>query len=334
MFGSIWRWTRQTLRSHETVPPLPAEPVVRKIVVPGSGGQPYPALAAILRSFAGDATPPDHVLLGDSVCERVSKHDADRRTLVEILAAGVAPRCLLALTRSAHHPAVYRLLLSALELQPRRPTTGILIAINPRCFSPQWDLNPDWQLDAETCALEDYRRRRRPELPEIPDVYADPEAHRRFEELPVRYELSDLSTIGAFRSVVRQVPGSDDEKARRTREIFIFHYAHRLTRDHRRLTALRDCVDLSRRLVTRATYYLTPINVEAGARHVGPGFLEVVRANAETVGRAIRDSGGDFHDWSGALPESCFFHEDLATEHLNETGRTRLAALIAATALR
>jgi hypothetical protein len=64
--------------------------------------------------------------------------------------------------------------------------------------------------------------------------------------------------------------------------------------------------------------------MEAGVRYVGENFRAIIQSNAQVVRSAIR---GIF-DWSDILPEFAFFHEDLATEHLNETGRRALVKLI------
>lgn len=296
-----------------------------KIALPGSAGAPYPALSTLLKNYGPGGNPADILAFGDSVMMRVSKDDTDERHLAQMLEDALKPSSFVALTRSAHHPAIYRGLLAALMTMPRAPK-HIVLPINLRCFSPQWDANPDWQLSPELTALLTYHIHRHADLPPIPDVLQDAEAMQAYERMPVSYELSDIRTVGGFRDLVRN-PAAEVQAERR-KQIFIFHYTHRLATGHRRLQSLAWCAEASR-LIAEPVFYLTPINVEAGARIVGSRFVDIVRANAATVKEALQRRGVIVHDWSEGLPESAFFHEDTATEHLNQSGRGWLSAKIA-----
>jgi hypothetical protein len=170
-----------------------------------------------------------------------------------------------------------------------------------------------------------------PEAPfgAVTDVLHDAEAHRTFDATEVSYELSTARTIGDFKAVIAAGPVTDEDRLRRAREIFVYHYTHRLRPDNERLAALRRCLGLASGLAERVVLYATPINHEAGTRCVGDRFRGIVRANIAVLQDAAKDSGFELLDWSEMLAESAFFHEDLATEHLNETGRSRLAERIA-----
>ena len=220
--------------------------------MPGSNLQPYPALTSIVQHF-GPATSatPDVLMFGDSVAERVSRHDQDKRTIAEMVAETLKPKSLVSITRTAQNPALYSALLVALSMQPRRPRQ-LIIPVNLRCFSPQWHFNPDWQLTQELAVLSAYHADRNAAVPAIADVLHDPELHQAFERIPVRYGLSKLTTVGQFRDVVRRHPASDEERARRSREIFVFHYTHRIESDHPKLAALCECARLASRKAIRA----------------------------------------------------------------------------------
>ena len=322
----------QFLRLYEGLQPSAAPSVSQshaKVVLPGSNGLPYPTLADIIAHFGPTSTaPPEISMFGDSVAERVSRHDSDSRTLAQMVSDAVAPRTLLALTRSAHQPAIYEPLLRALLLQPRRPRV-LILPINLRCFSPQWMFSPDWQFAQEQKILAGYLADPKSPFGAVADVLHDAQAHRAFDVIEVSYELSAARTIGDFKTIIATKPATDGERLRRAREIFVYHYTHRLGPDNERLAVLRSCLKLASDLVERVVLYTTPINHEAGARCVGSRFGEIVRANVSVLKSAAGENGIELLDWSELLPETAFFHEDLATEHLNDVGRRQLATRIA-----
>jgi hypothetical protein len=120
-----------------------------KVVLAGSNGSRYQTLASIVVHYGQAATtPPEISMFGDSVAERVSRNDSDKRSLAQMVSENVAPRTFMALTRSAHQPDIYEPLIRAMLLQPRRPRV-LIVPVNLRSFSPQWMLSPDWHFAQE-----------------------------------------------------------------------------------------------------------------------------------------------------------------------------------------
>jgi len=133
--------------------------------------------------------------------------------------------------------------------------------------------------------------------------------------------------------MVHSVPDSAEQRHERAREIFNFHYACPVSKDHRKLRDLVRCVQILARLQCRTLVYLTPINVDGGTGLAGAEWRSALGANASTVLAALGEAAGPqlkVCDWSEALAAEYFFHEDLATEHLNQRGRAALAKRIAA----
>src|SRR6185503_2541212 len=60
-----------------------------RVAFPGSGGKPFPALAAIVREYGSAGAGPTVLILGDSVMERVSRDDTDTRPLGEMIKAAL-----------------------------------------------------------------------------------------------------------------------------------------------------------------------------------------------------------------------------------------------------
>lgn len=295
---------------------------------------PYAILKSLDDAYASGRRAPELLVLGDSVHYRVSRDDADRRTLSQMLSdrtleSGVHSLCL---NYSAYHPGVFAALLGALSRMPDRPAT-VVLPINLRCFSPQWYLHPDHAFFEEIQILDKHS----PGQP-IPEVsrQKNPASVEVFDTTPVSYSDSPLTTVGQFRLVTRADSRSDYQEAWRARQIAIFHYLYSLLPDHPRLL---DAVEMIRRAAAmgiRPIVYLTPINHQQGTRAVGDRFASGVDANVAVIRQELQSSvesaNGLFLDWSRLFDDRFFFHPGERTEHLNQAGRSRLADLIWATA--
>lgn len=317
------RWFAKTPSA--SVQPTPTEP---PLLFPGSDGNPFPALRAIVESCAESASTPDVLLFGDSVMERVSRHDADRRDLGNMVAAALPALRVLRISHSAFNPAIYAPLARVVARCPRVPSLTVL-PVNLRCFSPQWDLHPAWQFTQEIRSIETWLDDPTRPLAAIEDIRETPGFFAAYDAQPVDYPLSKLKTVGEFRATVRETPREEAAKDARAREIFVFHYTHALTPAHRRLEALKMAVETLRGAGSRVLLYLTPVNHEAGVRLVSDAFLKSLRHNVKVLQTKMADADVALYDWSVRMPADRFFHEDLATEHLNDLGRAELAALIA-----
>lgn len=289
--------------------------------------KPYPALAKLAANYDSRLTKGADILyLGDSVVERISWHDTDTRTLDRMVADNLAGKSLLCIAYAAYHFRVYYHLLEVLRYMRNRPK-AVILPINMRCFSPQWDLNPAWQFEEEIRALKAY-----PHARKIPAIRGNADALTFSDDeqnLELDLPYTDLKHLGQFLDIIKNIPPDPEGKFHRRKQIYILHYLNTLTRDHRRLQYLGRTFDLLNELSVRALLYITPINYEGGTRHVGDGFMNVVRANAKVVQDYIHpwlEKGQTcFLDLQEYLTSDHFFHADELTEHLNQSGRMILA---------
>lgn len=271
--------------------------------------------------------PPSVLYFGDSVVERVSRDDVDKRTLGEMVTERRGRERWLAVAHSAYHPGIYLALLRALQRMRHRPSL-LIVPINLRCFSPQWDLRPAYQFADELRALEHYVNEGVLPGPITP-VVETAEALAAYDAHRVTYPSSPHDRIGIFRAIVERKAETEQDRVARLEQIFKFHYTHPLHRDHRRLVQLRELVDLALSMKIEVFTYLTPINHEAGVRYAGTSF----RTECDTSVGTIRDTLGDrLVDWTRLLPATAFVQPDIANEHLNAGGRIALAEAIDRTA--
>lgn len=293
--------------------------------------RPYSKLMELVRSFDRSRTPPHVLYFGDSVVERVANEDTDRRPLNQMVLDALKKNYRgLSISHSAYNPEVFYHLLAALERMKHRPKI-VLLPINMRCFSPQWDLQPQWQHEEELQTLESYIKKPQAKIRAVTDrsMRIIPDSRiNAFNATYVDYPLTSLNRIGQFIEIIESKPDTEEQAAFRRKQIFIFHYTHPLAADHRKLVVLINMFALLARMDIKTFAYITPINVEAGERYVGPEFRSLVKANVDVLSnevlKHINPAIQSLRDYSFQCPSCAFFQDNLATEHLNQSGRLEL----------
>lgn len=286
-------------------------------------------LQALMADLERDGSEVDVLYLGDSVWERISTHDTDRRTLAEMVAARMPPDVTIrGVSHTSLHASVYLAIIRALQSFDLRPAV-VIVPVNLRSFSPQWWLNPAWQFPRAMRYLRSVIESRGGSA-----GFADPAvtSFDAFDATPVTCASSELATVGQFREVIASKP-ADDAAARRRREaIFAFHYLAAIDPGHERLKALCRLLETVDAMGATTVLEVTPVNQVGGVRLLGDAFEETVRANVATIRSAVTSCSPPgtlrFLDLSERLPQAGFFHDFEPTEHLNETGRAVVASEI------
>lgn len=295
--------------------------------------RPYPELTSLVMNYDSRKKAPQILYLGDSVLERVSWSDKDKRTLDRMVAAHLPDgKRLLCISHSAYHLKVYFHFLQILKCTCQKPEL-VILPVNMRSFSPQWDWNLAWQFDEEIHILKNYIKTPEMEIPVLGtsvDSIPLTEAEKMRE---VKYPFTELRRFGEFHDLIKSTPSTEDEKRDRKKQIYIFHYLHALSSNHPKLQALSMIVNLLRELSIDLLVYITPINYQGGIRFVGDEFCKTLRENTrvlrDLMSQFIEQETVRFLDLSETLSSQYFFHADEATEHLNQDGRTQLAKIIA-----
>ena len=305
----------------------------------------YKELAMLVESFdqhAGEA--PGILYFGDSVLERVSWNDNDTSTLGEMVSTRLKPNYnVCVISRTAYHPSIFLSLGQVLKITQKRPNL-LILPINIRCFSPQWDWEPLWQYDREILAIEKFCNdpfRRIPRLVPSNKLTSTHHMQNKFLKRTVKYPLTNFTRIGHFKELIATKPTETQAINHRWRQIIIYHYLHPLRSDNQKLRNMQKLIKLMHEMDILVFSYITPINYQAGKRIVGEEFTHIVSNNIATIFQAI--TGCQKHiclgcvwnqhrlvvaDWSTMLSENFFFHNNDPTEHLNEKGRSSLADAI------
>jgi hypothetical protein len=295
-------------------------------------GTPYTELVTLMELYDRPQCGPEVFYLGDSVVERVSRHDDDQRGLDEIVRESLLGQLKVAsVSHTAYHLGVFYHLIRALEKMRQRPKI-VILPINLRSFSPQWDLNPLWQFDQEVKALEQYLADSSYGSSTIKELVKSSEFFSQFDSTPISYPNTPFKYIGQFRAIINTRPETEELRKFRLEQIFTFHYMHQLTPDHPKLMCLDKITQLLLRMNISLVTYITPVNFQAGERYAGEAFSKTSKENAAIVSNIMQpyrqSSQINFLDFSHFLGSEYFFNKDDPTEHLNQEGRKKLANVI------
>ena len=294
-----------------------------------NGSVSYPELRRLIENYNRDLRVPSVLFLGDSVLLRISNHDVNTDTLDKMLSEKLGNKIdVFTVSHTAYHMKVYKSLISALFTTKSKPSL-VLLPINLRSFSPQWDFYPSWQFNLEIQVAKKYLSNPRAKIANINEITVTKPLLQLFHALPVSYPLTDYKKIGQFRKIIASDPKNEKERNFRSRQIFIYHYMHLLIASHPKLVALEDCVWMLDKMKIPVVLYVTPINWQAGERFVGKEFSEIVNLNVDMIRKRLlvymTYSKIRFVDFKELLGSGSFFTEDNATEHLNQNGRSLLS---------
>ena len=225
-----------------------------------------------------------------------------------------------------------------------RPHT-IIIPINMRSFSPEWDMRPSYQFEKEkrilTYGLFLSRIFLRPlEVfgafqPAISqDVFQSTTVYngdtpvgtvRDFEDLADEDALERLRGDAGF--VYHDIlPSEDDEEA--LQQALIYRYMYGLNKDHRKLQGMLEMAELCTENDTNVIFYITSVNYQRGERFLGSAFSERFSENAglaKSLLAANSTANVTVLDLGFGLEAYAF----VDMEHLREIGKTYVAEQLA-----
>jgi len=264
------------------------------------------------------------IYFGDSVLRKVGTNDTDRRTLPEMLESDSQVK-IYPVVHSAYNVDVFLRYVEYLARTDTRPRL-VIVPLNLRSFSPEWDSRPEYQFELEKFVLSSGRAAAafsRP-LSVFTDWFESPITTAQWLTSPV---FDDHRAAGR----VSDYQGGDyaavtEETMRRK---IVFHYRYALDPAHRKLRSLDALADLAETSKIDVQWYVTPIDLEFCESRL-PGTREIVARNVSAIQAVLARHTMTALDLSDALPSACFDWKDsrYPNEHLNEDGRHRLAAML------
>jgi len=267
----------------------------------------------------------DVLLLGDSVSDYSTR--VDPVPLLERIRLG-AESPIGSFDGPGYTPELH---LAVLEYALREGCAprGVVLSVNLRSFSELWDQGLQYQYSelrarlryGDVLALGLQRPMSSYQLYATLEGY--PRSEQAFQQLPIDRGGRRLGTLHDVLARSYNRPGPE---ARGTS--FSLLYGYSLESGHRKIRALCRIADLCRSSGIPLRFYVTPIDVDSGEKMAGEGFRSQVSRNVEVIRASLAAHGADLEDWSSLLRAEQFSYQEYPNEHLQDSGRRRLAEAV------
>jgi hypothetical protein len=224
-------------------------------------------------------------------------------------------------------------------LRSSHPPRVVIIPINMRSFSPEWDMRPGYQFEEvkKTLTLGPVLSRMLSRPLEIFGLFEPAISQDTFLNTDVYNGDTLVGKVKDFEGLVDDgavaklqgdtgdaLPSAGDTEA--LQQALIYRYMYGLEPDQRQLRAMLKIVELSDKDDVDVLFYITPINYQQGQRYLGDAFVKSLRDKTALVKSLLADSTGSTSlDLSFDLEAYAF----VDMEHLREAGKEYLAGQLA-----
>jgi len=255
---------------------------------------------------------PDILIFGDSTDWYTADEDKDKRSISLMLKKMIPRYSIVSITHPAYHPDVYAAFCQYIVRQKNQPRV-IVVPINMRCFSPEWDMSPHYQFIKERIILEGGLKK----------VFYKPlRVLNVFKEV-TREEYLDTPVYDGNRKVgqIKNMGGIKQQ--------FLLKYMYSLDERHRKVRSLLKIARQLSKNNIKVIFYLTPIDYQAGEKYFPGRFKKQLTHNTgflvsllskESVLDLSMDLTSDYFAWK---------KKGSVNEHLNQAGRRYVAEKLA-----
>lgn len=298
-----------------------------QVLTSGDTTREYPELFRFTQDLRKGA---EIVYFGDSVLFTRDRSDKDRRTIPQMLQSEVPNGTIATVIHGAYDASVFLGFCHVIARSPTRPSL-VIIPVNLRSFSPEWDMRPQYQFTRERYQLRWYGNQIASALRQpLAVLNAFPAAtENSFRMAPVYDGYRQVGKVRDFPYDGRDLRGTLPPQTI-TADNLVLHYMGALRPDHRELRALREACTVLEDAGVQTLVYVTPVDCETGTALLGPRFDRQVRGNVETVRTALPSRHVRWLDLSDALSASAFSWDLIPNEHLKQVGRQYVATQVAA----
>ena len=263
----------------------------------------------------------DIVYFGDSSLESWDIHDQNKSTTSDMLQDLWPHYPILTVKSHGYHLGRYEEFYMYFRKKQYHPKL-IIVLINLRSFSPQWDANPSYQFEKQRIILNYdsllFRIFFRPLA--IFKVF-------NFEEIKNSQYLN--TKVYNSQTLVGKVEDFDNPTYNYSSEAniknkIIFHYMFPLDKTHRKLQSM---VNLIKDHQLNVLFYITPIDYQTGEQYLGAAFREQVAQDIKLIKLLLDQNNAKYIDLSFSLDASYFAwqQQKYPNEHLKEAGREFVA---------
>jgi hypothetical protein len=265
----------------------------------------------------------DIIYFGDSTINWAAKSDVNEESMPGLLQRLLPESRIAKITHASYQMDVYEAYAKYIVRKNYRPKV-VIIPINLRSFSVEWDKQPIWQFEKEklTLAMKDtfwmkfYK-------PLAVFKYFDP-AITRFE-----YEKSSVFDGEKFVGKARDFDNADFKifSEQNLKKKLTFRYMYPLTAEHRKIKSLGHTAQLLKGQGIQPIFYITPVDWQTIEKYLGANALERMTQQKDVIKNTLAAQGVVLLDLSRGLPTGDFsWPEDgqgpyYPNEHLKLRGR-------------
>lgn len=219
---------------------------------------------------------------------------------------------------------------------------SVIIPINMRSFSPEWDLRPSYQFEREKAILT-YGPRLSTLFYRPFDTFGlfdSPISQDDFQHATVFNgdqpvgDVAEFEELLGIEAVENSLDENDfayyastpsDDEIEVIKGTLVYYYMNGLDDHHRKIQSLKATSRLLTENGIKPIFYITPINYELGEQHMGDPFREQVTENTAIIERILSRKGVDVLNLAFDLEAYNF----VDTEHLTENGKSYVAKTLA-----
>lgn len=281
----------------------------------------------------------DTVYLGDSILI----YPPGEPTIPEMLRGLLPDHTIGAVAHPAYQPDLYERYVNYLVKHKSQVKT-VIIPINMRSFSPEWDLRPTYQFEREKTILTygPFLSTLFYQLFATFGLFDTSISETEFLEATVFNGDQPTGKVAEFEELIGDrdaqaktnltefdyhagLPAEDEVEA--LKGTLVYYYMSNLDPPHRKLESLRVISRLLHANGINPIFYITPINYQLGDQYLGQTFRERLTENTAVVAQTLAGEGVEVLNLVFELEAYNF----VDTEHLTENGKTYVAEVLAAT---
>ncbi len=267
----------------------------------------------------------DVIYFGDSTINWDVPSDKSDYNSPQLLQHFLPDRKVARISHSSYQSDIYESYAKYIvQTDKARQIKAVIIPVNMRMFSPQWDRQPGWQFEKEKITLR------------IKDTlamkfYKPLEVFKFFEPRLNRfdYENTDVRDTDQVMGKVRDFdnPSYRNFSEENLKNIIRFHYMGAVPPDHRRLKALINAARIFQLAGIEPILYITPLDWETMTKVLGKRAIQQLISNTTVVTKALAENNLAVLDLSLSLHHSEFSWEEdghgtyFPNEHLRIKGR-------------
>jgi len=270
----------------------------------------FPELQTLKKALKSNK---DVILFGSSVNRHTSSNDTDKRSIAEMLDKLLTKQNVVGISHGAYQADIYLEFVKYIAKQKRDEKPIIIIPINLRYFSPEWDLRPSYQFAKEKCLLNGYPFWANFKYREIKET--------EFHNFLVYNPNGRIEKVKDY----LYISTKELDKLSEMRKGFIFRYMQPLKANHRKLKSLLKICEIGKETDLKIVMYITPIDYTYAEQLKIQGFRQHLYDSVNTIKSTLASCEIELIDLSMVLNSSYFDYNQRPNEHLNMSGRREVA---------